>query len=140
MLTEKIIARGHKNISAKHPTTFEITKDDYVTPTGDCIVAICADRCFSDFSEDFRKKLQDEKTILEIKIKCEGIEENIVVHGSEKLTLKHPHEMVIRKSDFICGRTLAIRADKSSREFSRYLVKKLKNPEAKIEIELKIKK
>lgn len=139
MLIEKISARGHKNISATHPTTFEITKEDYVTLKGDCIVAICADKCFAELSEEFRKKLQQENSILEIKISCDGVEEKILAYGSEKLTLKHPHEMVVRKSDFVCERTLAIKADKAAKDFDRKLVEKLKNPKNRIEIELRIK-
>ena len=38
------------------------------------------------------------------------------------------NEMVIRKSDFLDGRTFAIKADKAACDLNRYLVKYLKKP------------
>jgi len=52
------------------------------------------------------------------------------------LILTHPTDMVIRKSDYICNRTLAIRADKSANDLPRELVEKLKNPRQKVNITL----
>ena len=43
--------------------------------------------------------------------------------------MSHPTDMVVRKSGYICGRTLAINADKAACDLSRALVEKLKNPE-----------
>jgi hypothetical protein len=48
-------------------------------------------------------------------------------------------DLVVRKSDFICNRTLAIRADKAAKDFSRNLVKKLQNPKQKVTITLSVK-
>jgi hypothetical protein len=44
--------------------------------------------------------------------------------------------MVIRKSNFICNRTLAIHADRSANDFSRAFVNKLKDQKQKIKITL----
>ena len=44
--------------------------------------------------------------------------------------------MVIRKSDYVSDRTLAIHADKSSNDLPRAVVEKLKNPKQKINITL----
>ncbi|RLF17024.1 MAG: DUF371 domain-containing protein, partial [Thermoprotei archaeon] len=38
-IVEEIIAWGHPNIRALHRSTMEITKEPYVTPRGDCIIA-----------------------------------------------------------------------------------------------------
>jgi hypothetical protein len=43
---------------------------------------------------------------------------------------------VIRKSDYISNRTLAIRSDKAAQDLSRDLVQKLKNPKQKAKITL----
>ena len=61
MLLEKINALGHKNVLAKHKTTLEITKDDHLTPQGDCIVAVSADRGPKEFSKDFLEALKKVK-------------------------------------------------------------------------------
>lgn len=125
-LTEKINAMGHKNILSLHRNTLEITKDDHLTLRGDCIIAVSADRGLKDFSKEFLAALRNEKTRLEIKMICDGVEEKVVAYGHPDLSFTNPHEMVVRKSSFICGRTLAIKADKSARELSREFVSKLK--------------
>ena len=50
--------------------------------------------------------------------------------------MSNPTDMVIRKSDYISDRTLAIHADKSSSDLPREFVEKLKNPKQKIKITL----
>jgi hypothetical protein len=67
-------------------------------------------------------------------IEAEGLTGQINAFGSPKLILTHPTDMVVRKSDYICNRTLAIRADKSANDLPRDLVEKLKNPKQKVNI------
>ncbi|MBM4400405.1 MAG: DUF371 domain-containing protein, partial [Crenarchaeota archaeon] len=55
---------------------------------------------------------------------------------SPQLTLSHPTDMVIRKSDYVCNRTLAVHADKAAQDLSRELVEKLRNPQQKVKITL----
>lgn len=126
MLIEKIKARGHKNITARHRTTLEITKESYLTTRGDCIIAVSSDRGMSDFSNEFKEGLRNEDTKLEIKLTCADSKEILIAYGHPNLTFKNPNEMVIRKSNFICDRTLAIKADKASCDLDRKFVDKLK--------------
>jgi hypothetical protein len=136
-LREVIIARGHSNVAATHRTTFEITKEDRLTPQGDCIIAVSADRCFQDFSLEFLQALKDENTLLEIKMLCDGLEEKVTAYGHPGLTFTNLHEMVVRKSTFTCGRTLAIKADKAACDLNKELVKKLSEGKT-LTVELKI--
>jgi hypothetical protein len=139
MFIEKLTAKGHGNILAKHPTTFEITKDSYLTKRGDCIIGISANKSMVDFSENFKERLRRKNAKLEITLRCSDVEEKVIAYGDPELTFKHSHDMVIRKSNFICDRTLAIKADKSARDLKRDLVEKLKkNGKNILEIELKI--
>ena len=46
--------------------------------------------------------------------------------------------MVIRKSDYVCERTLAVGADKAANDLSRALVEKLKNPKQEVRISLTV--
>ncbi len=126
MLSEVIKARGHENISARHKTTLMFTGDDYVTLQGDCIVAVDADRCMGDFPEEFREKLRDQKTRVEIIIRCSGACERVVAWGHPSLTFKDPSDMVVRKSSFVCDRTLAVGADKAAVDLGRGLVDELR--------------
>jgi len=126
-MIEIINAKGHKNIRAKHKTTLEITKENHLTPRGDCIVGISADKGMLELSDEFKKKLRNENSILEIEIECCGIKEKIIAYGNSKLILEHPTDMVVRKSDFICNRTLAVKADKAACDLDRKLVENLRN-------------
>ncbi|ACX72840.1 Protein of unknown function DUF371 [Methanocaldococcus vulcanius M7] len=121
-----IKAKGHKNVSATHKTTLEITKENCLTPTGHCIIGINANKSMDDFSEEFKEKLRNAKKII-VEIEVEDLKEVIVGEGHKDLILNHPTDMVIRKSDYICPRTLMINANKSAKDINREIVKKLKN-------------
>ena len=137
-LKEIILAKGHKNILAIHPTTLEFTREDEVSRTGDCIVAVSADRALPSFSAEFKKRLVKENARLTILIEAGGIAETVTANGNAHLTLAHPNEIVVRKSNYICSRTLAVKADKASADLSRDLIKKLKNPAQKVKITLMV--
>ncbi|MCK4933685.1 DUF371 domain-containing protein, partial [Candidatus Bathyarchaeota archaeon] len=122
---EVVTARGHRNMLVTNEQTFEITKDLRVTEKGDCIVAVAADKSGPDLSKEFKKALQCEKANLTIIFKVGDEKEVIQTWGNPNLSLSHPTDLVIRKSSFICGRTLGIKASKAARDFSRSLVKKL---------------
>ena len=137
--TEIITAYGHENIQATHKTTLEITKDKHLTKNGDCIIAVAANKSLADLSPKFKEKLRRKNAILTIRIEAEGVVEEIKASGSSHLILTHPTEIVVRKSDYISNRTLAIRADKTSYDLSKRLVDKLKNPNQKVKITLTVK-
>ncbi len=133
-----IIAHGHKNVRSTHRTTTEITKHPALGLNGDCIIAVGADKACADLGVEFRERLKKDNAVLEIKISAGGIEDTITASGSEKLLLTHTEDMVIRKSDYVCPRTLAIGADKASCDLDRRLIEKLKRPEEKATIMLSI--
>jgi hypothetical protein len=135
--TKEIIrAFGHKNIQAIHPTTLMLTKDSQLTQTGDCITAVAANKATADLSLEFKDKLKNPNAKLTILIEASGIKEQINASGSPKLILSHPTDMVVRKSGYICNRTLAINADKASNDLPRALVEKLKDPRQEVKITL----
>jgi len=135
-LREIIFAFGHENMQAIHPTTLMITKDADLSKQGDCIIAVSADKAVSDLSQKFKDGLKEPNAKLTILIEVDGTVEQISAQGSPKLTLSHPADMVIRKSDFTSDRTLAIHADKASNDLPRELIEKLKNPKQKVKITL----
>jgi hypothetical protein len=137
--TEIITAYGHENIQATHKMTLEITKDEHLTRNGDCIIAVAANKSLANLSPKFKEKLRRKNAILTIRIEAEGVVEEIKASGSSHLILTHPTEIVVRKSDYISNRTLAIRADKASYDLSKRLVDKLKNPNQKVRITLTAK-
>ncbi|MEJ5327644.1 MAG: DUF371 domain-containing protein [Candidatus Bathyarchaeia archaeon] len=133
---EVIVGYGHRNIQATHKTTLEFTKDTHLTKRGDCIVAVAANRALADLSAKFKETLRKTNAKLTITIEVDGITEQINAQGSPSLILTHPSDLVVRKSDYVCNRTLAVHADKAACDLSRELIEKLKNPQQKVKITL----
>ncbi len=135
-IREIIFGYGHENIRATHKTTLEFTKDTHLSKKGDCIVAVAADKALADLNPEFKENLRKPHAKLTILIGVGGIAEQVNAHGSPQLFLTHPTDMVIRKSDYVCSRTLAIHANKAAQDLSRELVEKLKKPQQEVKITL----
>lgn len=137
-VVETIIAYGHENIRATHKTTFEITKEGWLTKRGDCIVAVGANKSVADFHGKFKEALRKEGARLKIIFEVDGMQEVVEAWGSPQLLLTHPTDVVVRKSGHVCARTVGIKADKASKDFSRKLVEKLRNPKQKVKVTLTV--
>ncbi len=135
MLREVVHCRGHENVKATHKSTLEFTKENYLTPRGDCIICVSADKALKDLSDKFKEALK-RGAKLRIVIRAGDVEDEVIAYGSPNLELESPVSMVIRKSDYIDGRTLAIRANKSAKDLKRELVELLQNPETEVTVEL----
>ena len=135
-IREVIFGCGHKNIQATHKTTLEFTKDKHLSKKGDCIVTVAADKALADLSAEFKENLRKPHTKLIILIEADGVIDQVNAHGSPQLILAHPTDMVIRKSDYVCNRTLAVHADKAAQDLSKALLEKLKTPQQKVKITL----
>jgi hypothetical protein len=138
ILKDEVFANGHKNISATHLTTLEITKEIHLSRRGDCIIAVAADKSLNDLSEEFKESLRKPGAKLTLTIEANGITAQINAYGSPKLTLTHPSDMVVRKSSYIDDRTLAVNADKAAADLPRKLVEELRNSKQKVRIILRV--
>ena len=136
LVSEVLHGHGHKNIQSSHRATLEFTRDSYLSREGDCIVAVGVDKALADLSSEFKEKMRKPETELIVSIEAGGVLEQLTARGSEKLILTHPRDIVIRKSDYISDRTLAVHADKAAKDLSRKLVEKLKNPLETVKITL----
>ncbi|MHA1805916.1 MAG: DUF371 domain-containing protein [Promethearchaeota archaeon] len=123
-MLEKISVQGHKNILCTHPTTIEITKANYVTRKGTCILGIKASKACSDLNERLKREIWKGKKF-KIIIQFEDLSDSFHGYGSPHLPLTNERDMVFRKSDYICDRTVLIRCDKASMELNRDLLKKI---------------
>ena len=133
-----IFARGHKNIQATHETTFEITKEPTLTKRGDCIIAVEATKGAADLPPEFKEAARKKGAQITITIEAEELKEVVRANGSPRLLFTHPADLVVRKTDYVCGRTLAIRADKAANDLSRKLVEKIKDSSQSIRITLAV--
>ena len=135
---EEIFAFGHKNVLATHKTTLEITKSVGLSKRGDCIIAVSADKAAVELKQEFRQSLRNKNAKIAITIDAGDVVETVKAFGSPHLILTHPMDFVIRKSNYICSRTLAIQADKAACDLSRKLVEKLKIPKQRVKITLAV--
>ena len=113
---------GHENIRSNHQKTIEITKESHLTPRGDCIVGVNAKSSCADLPEELKNKLKNPTSKVAISIKVGSEEFLMQGNGHPDLILSHTEDIVIRKSDFICPRTLAIKCDKASDLLPRSMV------------------
>ncbi len=123
-----IRAKGHPNVRATHRTTFEITKESKLTPKGDCIVGVEAEIGISEIPQEIKGCLSLPKSVtLTLELPEYGLKEVVRARGDRRLTFTHESDIVVRKSNFVCGRTLAVMADKAACDFSREFVDLLKD-------------
>ena len=137
-VTEVIKARSHRNIRATHKTTFEITKETELTRRGDCIIAIGATKGAVDLSPDFREAAKRKGAQITITIETGHMKEVVRARGSPRLSFLHLMDLVVRKSDYVCSRTIAIRADKAANDLSRKLVTRMQDSRQGIRITLTV--
>lgn len=123
----KIKTKGHRNVSSRHRSTFEITKDAEIGPTADCIIGVDMNNSMLNFPEEFKEKIADSNTRIKVLLDTENGHDEINGFGHENLTLTHPTDIVCRTSDYTCSRTLMIRADKAARDLDSDLIEDLKN-------------
>lgn len=121
-LSETIRARGHEHVSAEHTSTLELTSDDWLTPAGDCILAIEADRTPAGFAEEFKQACAHADATIRIELEAEGYTETIVGRGDPDFTFEGDRSAVARTSDYVDDRTIAVGANKAAADLDRNLV------------------
>ncbi|MDD1717908.1 MAG: DUF371 domain-containing protein [Methanoregulaceae archaeon] len=132
---ERIVCRGHRNIVATHPTTFEITTEPHLTRRGNCIVGVGADKGASDLSREFLGVLAREGALLITRLSCGSHPVVVRSLGSPLITLVHPSDLVWRRSRFVCGRTIGIGSDHTAKTLPAGFISALKSGE-EMELEL----
>lgn len=120
-------AWGHENITAKHKRTLEFTKDSELSLEGDCILGVNAN-----FSVYDLKELIKEGTKLKMVIRVEDVSDEVIFEGNP--SFDDDKEIVVRIGDFGSERTLGFKADKACRDLKTELIRKLKNPNQKIDV------
>ncbi|MDP1552674.1 MAG: DUF371 domain-containing protein [Methanobacteriaceae archaeon] len=129
-----IITHGHSNVTSKHKTTFEVTTDPDIGIAADCIVGVASDKSMKNFSEEFKNALAKDVPVKVI-LSTKNAHDEISGFGHPNLLLDHPTDIVCRKSEYKCGRTLMIKADKAACDLNRDLINDLINrEEMKVEI------
>lgn len=123
--TEVVTAHGHENVSGQHGSTFEVTSDDYLTPAGDCILGIEADRVPASFDDSFVEACQQREATVTVTLETEGHTEQVEARGHPDLTFESDRSMVVRTSEYVDERTVAVEAEKAAVDIDRSLVSAL---------------
>ncbi|MDR5671866.1 DUF371 domain-containing protein [Halalkaliarchaeum sp. AArc-GB] len=130
-LTETIRARGHENVRGEHESTFEVTSDDWLTPAGDCILAVEADRTPAEFSPEFVEACRSREATITARLEvtpvgsndgAEPLVETITGRGDPELTFESDRSLVGRTSDYVDDRTVLVEADSAAVDVDRELV------------------
>lgn len=124
-MIDVIKAKGHYNVKATHKTTLEVTKDSFLTPRGDCIIGINADKGASQLDERVKDEIRRDTSYIYAVIVVNGIYDIVSGRGSSQLQLTNPNKIIIRKSTFISDSTIMLNADKSAKDIDRRIIKKL---------------
>lgn len=119
---------GHENIRSNHQKTIEITKESHLTPQGDCIIGVNATSSCYDLPQELKDKLKKPDSKVTFTINVGDHSFVMAGQGHPNLILTHSEDIVIRKSDFICPRTLAVKCDKASDLLPRDMVSLLQDP------------
>ncbi len=131
MVQDEVIFYGHPNIRSLHAKTIEITKDEHLTPRGDCIIGVKANKACADLDESFKHRLKSNLSVIKIEIMV-GDESFIISgRGDERLSMLNSNDIVIRKTNFVCPRTMSVLCDKASSDVPRKLVRILQDQETK---------
>jgi len=134
------IAWGHVNIRGTHESTIEITRAPEISRRADCVIGVHATKGLADFSSAFKRLARSSTTEIVIMFEAGGITDTVHAWGDPGLTFAHEQDIVIRKSNFVCPRTLAIHADKAADDLNRALIQQLQAKEAPLYITIVVRR
>lgn len=131
MVQDEVTFFGHPNVRSLHDKTVEITKDEQLSLRGDCIIGVRANKACTDVDGTLRRRLCSNGSVVKIEIMVGS--ESFVINGmgDERFTLQNPHDIVIRKTNFVCPRTMSVRCDMASSDMPRMMVEMLRDKDAK---------
>ncbi len=118
----RVYARGHDNVTARHESTFELTADDWLTPAGDCILAVEADTAPAGFPEPFVEACRSAAATVRVELRAAGHSQTVTASGDERLTFNSERSVVVRTSDYVDDRTVAVAADAAAADIDRDIV------------------
>jgi hypothetical protein len=121
-MQERVHAVGHENVTAEHTSTFELTSDDWLTPAGDCILAVEADTVPANFDEAFIEACQAHDATITATLQAAGHEQTIEGRGHPDLAFESDRSMVGRTSEYVDDRTIMVGADAAAADVDRALV------------------
>ena len=126
-MEETVRARGHENVTARHASTFEVTSEGFLTPAGDCILGIEADRVPADFDRAFVEACRDPDAAITAPLAVDDgagtvHTETITGRGHPDLAFDDGTSLVGRTSEYVDGRTVLVGAAGAAADVDRRMV------------------
>ncbi|HUI23752.1 MAG TPA: DUF371 domain-containing protein [Nitrososphaerales archaeon] len=119
---------GHPLVRSAHPTTIEVTTEDHLTSKGDCILGVGASSGCAQLDARVKAGLRTKGSRVTIRLAVGNHAFEVRAEGDPRLELSHPKDIVIRRSDFVSDRTLAVHADAAAKDVPREMVRLLRDP------------
>ncbi|MFQ5970218.1 MAG: DUF371 domain-containing protein [Nitrososphaerales archaeon] len=138
-MEEEILFYGHPNITALHKKSIEVTKAKNIMLKGDCIIGVNASKACNDLCDALKRKLKEKNSMVRMSIIVGKHTYEFVAYGSSSLILTNKHDIVVRKTRFVCPRTLAIACDSASSDIPKSIVHMLKDPSVQGSLRISVK-
>jgi hypothetical protein len=133
---ETITAHGHPNVKATHRTTLEVTREDELTPRGDCIIGVGADKAAADLSPEFKEIAARDTAIIIVVLEAGGYRDIVLASGSRRLIMTDNTRIIIRRSSYVEPATIAVWANKAAGNIDRRLAGVLRKPSTILHVTL----
>ncbi|MCX8191390.1 MAG: DUF371 domain-containing protein, partial [Nitrososphaerales archaeon] len=93
-----------------------------------CIIGVRANKACRDLNEEIKSFIRSHNAIVHIKLIVDDEIFKTSAFGNPFLTLEDERDIVVRKSNYVCKRTLAVKCRAAAKDISRSMIDKLKDP------------
>ena len=131
MVEDEVIFYGHPNIRSLHLRAIEVTKNPNLTLRGDCIIGVRANKACKDLNPSLQRLLKKDVSVVRLSIITGNLIYRLNGFGNSRIMLLDDQDIVIRKTNFICSRTLCVNSDKASLDIPREIIRSLQDPETR---------
>jgi hypothetical protein len=138
MIQFKFQCNGHSNVKSTHRTTLEFTTESDLSTKGDCILAIKSTCSLKNLPDNLKEKMKIDGQTITVILEVDHKKEKIIGYGSSKLTFADEKALIIRKSSFVCSRTLMINSNKAASDIPRDFVSSLTNPSNVLNVTIQV--
>lgn len=99
-------------------------------------MAVASTKAAADLPGEFKELARIEGCRIRLILRVGGVMDEVSGYGSPLLTFLSDRSMVFRRSNYVCPRTVMVRADKAALHLSRNLVEKLQDPSTVVKLRL----
>jgi hypothetical protein len=110
------------------------TTEKHLTLRGDCIIGVDAEKGLRDLPLEMREMARNPNTVITMCVIVGNRSFILKGRGDPRLTYTDPKDIVARKSNYTCDRTLMVGADRAACDMDQTFVDLLKDGEQPIKV------